>query len=76
MTFNVILGRHIWGITAEGTGPIASLINADVIDSEVIGKFHIGPVYELEIVRLQVSIARDNGQVLLTACRLRIWMSV
>jgi len=57
MTFNVVLSRHIWGIAAEATGPIASLVDTDVIDSEVVGELHIGPVDELEIVGLVVSIA-------------------
>jgi hypothetical protein len=57
VTFNVVFGGHIWGIAAEGTGPIASLIYTDEIDSEVVWEFHIGPVDHLEIVGLEFSIS-------------------
>ena len=56
MTLNVVLSGHIWGIAAEGTRPIASLVYTDEIDSEVVGEFHIGPVDHLEIVGLEVSM--------------------
>jgi hypothetical protein len=57
VTFNVVFGGHIWGIAAEGTGPIASLVYTDEIDSEVVGEFHVSPVDHLEIVGLVVSIS-------------------
>ena len=63
VTLNVILSGHIWGIAAEATGPIASLVDTDVIDSEVVGELHIRPVDELEIVGLVVSIAAIGGQM-------------
>jgi hypothetical protein len=64
VTFNVVFGGHIWGIAAEGTGPIASLVYTDEIDSEVVWEFHIGPVDHLEIVGLVVSISFCEQQVI------------
>ena len=64
MTFNVVLSRHIWGIAAEATGPIASLVDTDVIDSEVVGELHIRPVDELEIVGLLISITAIGEQTI------------
>ena len=64
MTLNVVLSGHIWGIAAEGTRPIASLVYTDEIDSEVVGEFHIGPIDHLEVVGLEVSISFCEQQVI------------
>jgi len=55
MTLDIVLGGHVRWVTTERTGSIALLVDSDVVDSEVIGEIHIGPVYHLEIVGLGVS---------------------
>lgn len=55
MTFNVVLGRHIGGVTAQSTGSIGSLVYSDIIDSEVVWELKVCPIDHLEVVGLYVS---------------------
>jgi hypothetical protein len=55
VSFNVVLCGHIWGVTAEGTGSVASLIHTHIVDSEVVGELQMGPVDKLEVVGLFIS---------------------